>query len=70
MCCGTKVCCFCICLVLVVIAIGFLFGFGVFEHGFDKLKGTVHDCDTSAVNGSGATFCGRPFLGFSAPPPL
>ncbi|XP_011097707.1 uncharacterized protein LOC105176561 [Sesamum indicum] len=61
MCCGTRVCCFCVCLVLLVIAIGMLFGFGVFKHGFHKLKDTLHDCDAGA--------CGRPFLGFGAPPP-
>ncbi|KAL3851090.1 hypothetical protein ACJIZ3_012972 [Penstemon smallii] len=70
MCCGTKVCCFCMCVVLVVMTIGFLFGFGVFKHGFHKLKDTLHDCDPNAVNGNSATFCGRPFLGLSAPPPF
>ncbi|KAH6764505.1 transmembrane protein [Perilla frutescens var. hirtella] len=65
MCCGTRVCCFCMCVILVVIAIGFLFGFGVFKHGFHKLKDTINYCDPSA-----AAACGRPFLGFSAPPPF
>ncbi|KAI3466381.1 hypothetical protein Pfo_023044 [Paulownia fortunei] len=69
MCCGTRVCCFCMCVVLLVMAIGLLFGFGVFKHGFHKLKDTLHDCGSAAVNGSAATFCGRPFLGSSAPPP-
>ncbi|XP_073128861.1 uncharacterized protein [Henckelia pumila] len=62
MCCGTKVCCFCMCVVLVVLAVGFLFGFGVFKHGFHKLKDSVHDVNDSRGR--------RPFLGFAAPPPF
>ncbi|KZV56334.1 Dol-P-Glc:Glc(2)Man(9)GlcNAc(2)-PP-Dol alpha-1,2-glucosyltransferase-like [Dorcoceras hygrometricum] len=61
MCCGTRVCCFCMCVVLMVIAVGFVFGFGVFKHGFTKLKDSVHES---------AAFRGRPSLGFSAPPPF
>ncbi|CAI9756786.1 unnamed protein product [Fraxinus pennsylvanica] len=45
-----------------VIAIGMLFGFGVFKHGFHKLKDTVHDYDPTAVSG-GAAYGRRPFLG-------
>lgn len=70
MCCPTKVCCFCMCLILVVIAIGLLFGFGVFEHGFHKLKDSMNACDPSAVTTAAAAACGRPFLGFTAPPPF
>ncbi|KAL8509747.1 hypothetical protein ACS0TY_016817 [Phlomoides rotata] len=55
MCFGSRVCCFCMCVILVVIAIGFLFGFGVFKHGFHKVKDSLH------ADG------GRPF--FFAPPP-
>ena len=36
----------CTCLVLVVIAIGLVFGFGVFKHGFHKIKDTVSFCDS------------------------
>ncbi|XP_022878680.1 uncharacterized protein LOC111396488 [Olea europaea var. sylvestris] len=68
MCCGTKLCCLCLCIILVVIAIGMLFGFGIFKHGFHKLKDTVHDYDPTAVSG-GAAYGRRPFLGFTAPPP-
>ncbi|PIN09334.1 hypothetical protein CDL12_18084 [Handroanthus impetiginosus] len=70
MCCGTRLCCFLMCLILAALVIGFLFGFGVFKHGFHKLEDTLHACDSSAINGSGAKICGRPFLGFSAPPPF
>lgn len=70
MCCGTRVCCLCMCVILVVIAIGFLFGFGVFKHGFHKIKDTLNvDYASAAVNGSSAAFRRRPFLGISAPPP-
>ncbi|KAI4307806.1 hypothetical protein L6164_030949 [Bauhinia variegata] len=69
MCCGTRMCMLCTCVILVVIAIGLVFGFGVYKHGFHKLKDAVNYCDPS-VNGS---LCGnrsgRPFLGY-APPPL
>ncbi|KAI6690749.1 hypothetical protein NL676_027577 [Syzygium grande] len=69
MCCGSRVCMLCTCLILVVVLIGLLFGFGVFKHGFHKLKDTIHDCDPS---GGPAGLCGggRPFLGFPAPPPF
>ncbi|KAL6538504.1 hypothetical protein OROGR_012492 [Orobanche gracilis] len=69
MCCGTRLCCFCMCVVLLVIAIGLLFGFGVFKHGFHKLKDTVHVYDPAAVDGAAAAFHGRPFLGYGAPTP-
>ncbi|KAE9596414.1 hypothetical protein Lal_00048788 [Lupinus albus] len=65
MCCPGKVCMLCICLILVVITIGMLFGFGVFKHGFHKIKDTVSYCDYCGGGGGG----GRPFLGY-APPPL
>ncbi|KAL3614737.1 hypothetical protein CASFOL_041494 [Castilleja foliolosa] len=61
MCCGARMCCLCVSLIVVVIAIGFLFGFGVFTHGFDKLKDVFHMSDYAAGGVS------RPFLG--APPP-
>ncbi|XP_075478297.1 uncharacterized protein LOC142519235 [Primulina tabacum] len=64
MCCGSRVCCFCMCVILMVIAVGFLFGFGVFKHGFRKLKDSVHDVNESVA------FRGRPLLGFGAPPPF
>ncbi|KAK3427426.1 uncharacterized protein LOC120294663 [Eucalyptus grandis] len=67
MCCGTRVCMFCTCLIMVVVLIGLLFGFGVFKHGFHKLKDTIHDCDPAA---GGLCGTGRPFLGFPAPPPF
>ncbi|XP_028109786.1 uncharacterized protein LOC114308398 [Camellia sinensis] len=63
MCCGTRMCMLCTCVILVVICIGMLFGFGVFKHGFHKLKDTLHDCDS--INGTSCS--GRPFLG--TPPP-
>lgn len=66
MCCGGRICMLCTCLILVVILIGLLFGFGVFKDGFHKLKDTVNYCDPTA-HGS---LCGRPFLGFAAPPPF
>ncbi|OVA12337.1 hypothetical protein BVC80_1799g21 [Macleaya cordata] len=67
MCCGCSMCRICTCLILLVILIGLLFGFGVFKHGFDKLKDKMHVCDPT--NG---TFCspGRPFLVYGAPAPL
>ncbi|KAL2316613.1 hypothetical protein Fmac_030489 [Flemingia macrophylla] len=61
MCCGGRVCMFCTFLILVVIAIGMLFGFGVFKHGFHKIKDTVSFCDSCGG--------GRPFL-VHAPPPM
>ncbi|KAL6553349.1 hypothetical protein OROGR_007191 [Orobanche gracilis] len=66
MCCGTRLCCFFMCVVLLVIAIGFLFDFGVFKHGFHKLKDTVNVYDPAAVD---AALRGRPFLGYGAPTP-
>ncbi|XP_030522450.1 uncharacterized protein LOC115735366 [Rhodamnia argentea] len=68
MCCGGRVCMLCTCLILVVVLIGLLFGFGVFKHGFHKLKDTINECDPNAP----ASLCGsgRPFLGFAAPPPF
>ncbi|XP_015972894.1 uncharacterized protein LOC107496200 [Arachis duranensis] len=69
MCCGARICMLCTCLVLVVIAIGFLFGFGVFKHGFHKLKDSVSYCDDCGGGGGGGG-SGRPFLGYPAPPPL
>ncbi|XP_045832087.1 uncharacterized protein LOC123923440 [Trifolium pratense] len=65
MCCGGRVCMFCTCLIIAVIVIGFVFGFGVFNHGFHKIKDTLSFCD-SCGGGVGG---GRPFLGY-APPPL
>ncbi|KAB2033126.1 hypothetical protein ERO13_D05G386700v2 [Gossypium hirsutum] len=66
MCCG-RVCMLCTCLILVVVAIGLLFGFGVFKNGFHKLKDTFHEdyCDPKL-----SSSCGRPFLGYAAPPPF
>ncbi|XP_021288398.1 uncharacterized protein LOC110419630 [Herrania umbratica] len=68
MCCGSRVCMLCTCLILVVVLIGFLFGFGVFKNGFHKLKDTLHEeyypCDPKLSS------CGRPFLGYAAPPPF
>ncbi|KAG6420864.1 hypothetical protein SASPL_117407 [Salvia splendens] len=51
MCCGSRICCLCMCVVVVVIAIGLLFGFGVFEHGFHKLKDAINVCQPSAACG-------------------
>ncbi|KAI8553073.1 hypothetical protein RHMOL_Rhmol06G0316800 [Rhododendron molle] len=71
MCCAGKVCMLCTCVILVVIAIGILFGFGVFKSGFHKVKDTLHYSDPIGINN--ATFSsshGRPFLGFTASPPL
>ncbi|OIW04272.1 hypothetical protein TanjilG_00832 [Lupinus angustifolius] len=50
----------CICLIVVVITIGMLFGFGVFKHGFHKIKDTVSYCDSCGG--------GRPFFGYAPPP--
>ncbi|KAG2682690.1 hypothetical protein I3843_11G203500 [Carya illinoinensis] len=61
MCCGGKICMLCTCLILLVILIGLLFGFGVFKHGFHKLKDTIDLCDSN--------HCGRPFFGVPAPAP-
>ncbi|CAK8538967.1 unnamed protein product [Lathyrus sativus] len=65
MCCPGRVCMLCTCLIVIVIVIGFMFGFGVFKHGFHKIKDTVSYCDSCGGVGGG----GRPFLGY-APPPL
>ncbi|XP_018810704.1 uncharacterized protein LOC108983509 [Juglans regia] len=65
MCCASKICMLCTCLILLVILIGLLFGFGVFKHGFHKLKDTVHLCDPNLT----PNLCGRPFFGFPAPAP-
>ncbi|KAK4778906.1 hypothetical protein SAY86_006434 [Trapa natans] len=70
--CGSRICMLCTCLIMLVILIGFLFGFGVFKHGFHKIKDTFHDCDpthhfNATLCRSRATGSGRPFL---APPPL
>ncbi|KAG0450913.1 hypothetical protein HPP92_026478 [Vanilla planifolia] len=62
MCCPGKVCCCCLLIVLLVIAIGFIFGFGVFGHGFQKLKDNLH-YDATLRDGD---FVGRPFV--IAPP--
>ncbi|XP_020267899.1 uncharacterized protein LOC109843375 [Asparagus officinalis] len=59
-CCPSRVCCLCFLLVLVVALIGFVFGFGVFAHGFHKLKEMLHD---------EPSIDGRPFLGFGVPAP-
>lgn len=61
----------CTCLILVVVLIGLLFGFGVFKHGFHKLKDAVNVCDPAATS-SGLCGGGRPFLGYNpaAPPPF
>ncbi|KAG9159950.1 hypothetical protein Leryth_005697 [Lithospermum erythrorhizon] len=64
MCCGSKVCMLCSCVIMMVIVLGMIFGFGVFKHGFNKLKNTVHDDGDDVFGG------GRPFLGFTAPPPF
>ncbi|KAJ8765073.1 hypothetical protein K2173_010551 [Erythroxylum novogranatense] len=45
MCCGCRICMLCVCLIAVVILIGLLFGFGVFNHGFHKLKDAIHVSD-------------------------
>ncbi|OWM85925.1 uncharacterized protein LOC116213020 [Punica granatum] len=68
-CCGSRMCMLCTCLILVVILIGLLFGFGVFKHGFHKVKDTFDACDPHHFN---ATFCGSRVTGrpFFAPPPL
>ncbi|XP_077222826.1 uncharacterized protein LOC143856478 [Tasmannia lanceolata] len=68
MCCPGKVCRICTCLILVVILIGLLFGFGIFKHGFHKLKETLHDCNGG--NGVSCSSSGRPFIGYGAPVPL
>ncbi|XP_078163100.1 uncharacterized protein LOC144558199 [Carex rostrata] len=41
-CCPSKTCCLCTLLILVIIAIGFVFGFGIFSHGFHKIKDSIH----------------------------
>ncbi|KAM0941670.1 hypothetical protein DsansV1_C16g0141101 [Dioscorea sansibarensis] len=63
MCCPSRSCCLCLLVILVVLAIGFVFGFGVFAHGFHKLKNTFHLGHPS--DGFDAK---RPFIG--APPPF
>ncbi|XP_010272530.1 PREDICTED: uncharacterized protein LOC104608287 [Nelumbo nucifera] len=74
-CCGGKMCRLCTCLILVVILIGLIFGFGVFKHGFQKLKNTLHDdyiypgsVGVGRTNGAVFSPSGRPFLGYGAPP--
>ncbi|KAK9091803.1 hypothetical protein Syun_026714 [Stephania yunnanensis] len=49
------------------VVIGLIFGFGVFEHGFDKLKHIFHHCEADARNGTSCV-TGRSFLA-GAPPP-
>ncbi|KAG8365186.1 hypothetical protein BUALT_Bualt18G0078200 [Buddleja alternifolia] len=71
MCCPGKICCCCICLVAVVIAVGLFFGFGVYKHGFKKIKSAFHESDSTVVYGGAATYTtGRPFLGYTPPPPF
>ncbi|XP_072980025.1 uncharacterized protein [Typha angustifolia] len=56
MCCPSKSCCLCLLLIALIILIGFVFGFGVFAHGFHKIKDSLHlDYHDH---------------GFAAPPPL
>ncbi|KAJ0046163.1 hypothetical protein Pint_06412 [Pistacia integerrima] len=66
MCCfPTQLCSCCICLICVAIIIGGLFGFGVFSDLFRTIKHTVHvECDRNLQG----LACGRPFLGYQAPP--
>ncbi|XAR67320.1 hypothetical protein NMG60_11002027 [Bertholletia excelsa] len=68
MCCGGRMCMLCTCVILVVILIGLLFGFGVFKHGFHKIKDTF-DYGDPAGTGVNGTASSRAFLGFAAPPP-
>ncbi|CAD5169121.1 unnamed protein product [Musa acuminata subsp. malaccensis] len=64
MCCPSKTCC-CFLLVLVILLIGFVFGFGVFAHGFHKIKDSLH------VEAESAVPHGRPFFtGAASPPPF
>ncbi|KAI4306265.1 hypothetical protein L6164_029558 [Bauhinia variegata] len=67
-CCGGRLCMICTCLILVVIAIGFVFGFGVFKHGFHRLKETISYCDPSVPGSLCGNGSGRPFLGYGSPP--
>ncbi|XP_019703819.1 uncharacterized protein [Elaeis guineensis] len=64
MCCfPSKSCCLCFLLLLVILLIGFVFGFGVFAHGFHKLRDAFH---LEGVDADGM----RPFLGQGAPAPF
>ncbi|XP_042519631.1 uncharacterized protein LOC122093366 [Macadamia integrifolia] len=69
MCCGGKLCRLLTCLILLAVLIGLLFGFGVFKHGFNKLKSTMHYSDP--VGGTSSySLSGRPmFLGNGTPVP-
>ncbi|KAL4185871.1 hypothetical protein AMTRI_Chr10g7990 [Amborella trichopoda] len=67
MCCTGKLCRICTCLILLIILIGLLFGFGVFKHGFHKLKECLHDCNGKAQM-SYYPPPGRPFM-YNAPVP-
>ncbi|KAL5715910.1 hypothetical protein ACHQM5_017669 [Ranunculus cassubicifolius] len=60
-CCGCSLCKICTLMIVLIVAIGFIFGWGVFSHGFDKLKNTVH------MDVNGGVSASRPFLGFGAP---
>ncbi|XP_020701047.1 uncharacterized protein LOC110112980 [Dendrobium catenatum] len=62
MCCPGKTCCCCLLLILLVIAIGFIFGFGIFAHGFEKIKESLH-YDVHRYGDLG----GRPFYYAPAP---
>ncbi|XP_054820019.1 uncharacterized protein LOC129319012 [Prosopis cineraria] len=69
MCCGGRMCMLCTCVILVVILIGLLFGFGVFTHGFHKIKDTLSYCDPSVAGSVCGRASGRPLLG-RAPAPF
>ncbi|WOK92018.1 hypothetical protein Cni_G00709 [Canna indica] len=68
MCCPSKSCCICLLVVLVIIAIGFVFGFGIFAHGFNKIKNALH-LEEGAAGPRGYPY-GRRFYPGAAPPPF
>ncbi|XP_043689889.1 uncharacterized protein LOC122640712 [Telopea speciosissima] len=74
-CCGGTLCRIFTCLIVLAVLIGLLFGFGVFKHGFDKLKSGIHYSDpVGGIIGNATTsysLSGRPlFLDYGAPVPL
>ncbi|XP_042466689.1 uncharacterized protein LOC122049362 [Zingiber officinale] len=64
MCCPSRCCCLCLLLLLAIIVVGFVFGFGIFSHGFHKIRDALH-LEEPPTPGS---LNRRPFLAGAAPP--
>ncbi|CAN6479640.1 unnamed protein product [Victoria cruziana] len=68
MCCPGRICRLCICLIILVIIIGFVFGFGIFAHGFHKIKQCINNGCSSKMQIYSPTLPPQGYFRFPGPP--